>query len=282
MNNSKPKKIAYCLATEGFGGLELSLLALIKKIDQEQWQPTVYLRLTPGNQELQNQLKILGVSYFDLEASGGILEGIKPTFQNVGRYSRLHSIRHQSGLLIKAIRQVWIMRKELRLKGYDVIHFLHGWYPSLEIPMLAALCAGIPVCISDVLLRPTSILDRQWIQKILGRISTKSVTVVRAMSKKMLWELQSLCELPSSKIRVICNGIDIESFSDVRTHRVEMRRVLGLNEGDRALAIIARLSIEKGHDQKVCLQQFWKQWRLVARLLQPMLEGYQRFLQTAD
>lgn len=134
----------------------------------------------------------------------------------------------------------------LKQQGFDVIHFVHCDYPSLEIPILAAQQAGIPVRISDVQVDPRDIQDRTRARQRLAARAGRGTTHVRAMSRWMQKLLVEAFHVPSKRIHLISNGVDPEPF--VRANgRGAMRETLGIPSGRTLVAVIARLSPEKGH-----------------------------------
>ncbi len=108
---------------------------------------------------------------------------------------------------------------------------------------LAAWLVGVPVIIDHWHGFTRFNRKRRFICRLLGRVTTLSLTVSAGVKQHLLQHLQ----LAPDRIRVLYNGIDLNRCRPSRS-RQEMRTTLGLPQDVPVLAIVSRLDHwGKGH-----------------------------------
>jgi glycosyltransferase involved in cell wall biosynthesis len=115
---------------------------------------------------------------------------------------------------------------------------------------LAAKLAGVPVILHTFhghVLRgyfgPLRSKALVWIERFLARLSDRIVTVSEGQRR----ELAGYGVAPLEKITVVPLGFELESLLACESHRGELRRELGLADGDKLVGIVARLVPIKNH-----------------------------------
>lgn len=204
-----PFKILYINGTAHIGGAEVSLLALLKKIDKKRFMPLVCL---PSKGFLFDKLRALGIDVRILA---------------LGEFSRQHGV----SFLFSVLKLAALFRKE----KIDLVH-ANSIYIS-EQSLFAARLAGVP-CICHVRdLAP--VLGAGKIRSIAFRKMNKFIAISEAVKKDLTRELH----IPESKIIRIYNGVDIGEFSP-RLSGESFRSEFGLKR-EKLVGMIARFSPEK-------------------------------------
>ena len=258
------KRVAYYLVTSGFGGVESYLLTLLRHLNRSAWDPIVYFYCSDpvAEQRMRQELLSLNVPIASINEKGIPVErtsthngafapSADPTDQKNGCSKGL--VARTLGPLIPGLvkaawyygAQVQRVSRHLRLQRLEVIHFLLGWYPWLEIPTLASRLAGIPVRLLDVHFQTRELRSLGVTRICLTWLAQRSASDIRAISPTLRAELISRCWAPRGKIRVIFNGVDVHQFP--RVDRVSAREKLALAPHALVLGVIGRLSPEKGH-----------------------------------
>lgn len=84
---------------------------------------------------------------------------------------------------------------------------------------------------------------RNWLDRIIGRVSRKRIAVSRAVQNKLVEKFI----LPASKIVIVPNGFELRLPLDPIAARRFMRQQFGLAEGDMVVVMVARFVEQKGH-----------------------------------
>ncbi len=245
-----PRRIAYYLVASGFGGVEVNLLAVLRALDRRAFEPVVYFRCTdPGaDARMRAELARLQVSVLGLNEDGLPLPSEAPGISSepVGSPAR-------AGAVTTAIRSAWYSWRTtqataqvFRREAFDIIHFLHGWYPSLELPLIASRLAGIPIRISDVWLEPETTRPTHPFHRLLIRLAAAGATRVRAMYPRMRSRLASEFHIRPERITVVPNWVDADVFARA-DGAAALKAELGIPSRCRVVTVPARLSKEKGH-----------------------------------
>ena len=253
-----PRRIAYYLVTSGFGGVEQAALDILRELDRREFNPVVYLRCTRPEDDarMRTALAELNVPVKELNEDGlprpDTVSSNGDHVQPLEPVSPPASKRAAGRLMPAAWRSAWYSWNAVRAtaqvfrqEAFDAIHFLHGWYPSLELAVIASAVAKIPVRISDVYLEPESVWPQHGFHRWLIHRCARSATRVRAMYPRMRDQLVSRFRISPARIDVVTNWVDAERFAHVdgRSIRVEA----DVPEGSRVVVVPARLSEEKGH-----------------------------------
>ena len=251
------RRLAYYLVTSGFGGVELALLAILRELDRQTFEPLVYFRCTdPGaDARMRQELARLGVGVRELNADGLPLTSETPPEVQEPAGARCSTPAVQPGQSTRhsTLQSVWYSwratratAKVFRQDRLDIIHFLHGWYPSLELPVIASRLAGIPVRISDVWLEPETAWPTRRLHRSLIRLAAASATRVRAMYPSMKSRLTSEFRIRPERITVVPYWVDVEPFAQANGAG-RLRTELAIPLRCRVVTVPARLSKEKGH-----------------------------------
>ncbi|MBI4341881.1 MAG: glycosyltransferase [Candidatus Omnitrophica bacterium] len=259
------RRIAYYLVTGGFGGVEMYLLAMLRRLDRARFDPIVYFSCSDleADRRIRGELERLKVPIQPVSPEGVPLSqtlgngGSSASHALPARSRVLRSSRVKQILLARVpqgVRAAWYHAKHvrrtaeyLRRDAIDIVHVLHGHYPSLEAPLIAGRLAGIPVRIADVRLRPDSIHGLPFVRKGLVRLAATSATAVYAMSQRMANELVTQCRVARNRIHVVrLAGIDLAPFMDPSLPPLTKAQ-LGLPPRCTVVVVPARFMPQKGH-----------------------------------
>lgn len=256
------RRVAYYLITTDFGGVELYALTLLRHLDRSQFAPVVFLRCTDprADARLREGFRALGVPVRDVDADG--LPVAQDTAAPAARPATAAPVaprrapawkRLIGALTPEAAKLGWYywrrartLAAALRAERIDVIHFLHTYYPTLEIPLLASRLAGIPVRLSDVQTEPKDLAGRAGSRRLIAWLAAHCATQVRVMSRQMADGLAARYGVPTMRLTVIYSGIETNGFR-VANGAAEAKRKLGLPASVRTVVAVGRLSPEKGH-----------------------------------
>ncbi len=249
------KRVAYYLRTAGFGGVEVYLLALLRALDRSQFDPCIYFQcLDPvADERMRQELAALRVPIHELDEDGLPL---KSGTRRKWSVPLVVTLWKRPLLLVAplATRRAWYYWKQIRMTAsafraarLDLIHFLHGCYPLLEIPVLASWLAGIRIRLSDVHSEPQAIASKPLLKRSLAFGAAHTATHVRVLGGRFGQQLHEQYGLANTRVRVIESGLDPAPWTAVSDEDVAaVRRELGVPAGARLVMTVARLSPEKG------------------------------------
>ncbi|MBI3997028.1 MAG: glycosyltransferase [Candidatus Omnitrophica bacterium] len=256
-----PRQLAYVFRSSGFGGAEQIVLTMLQRLNRRDFAPRVYWYGVNAaiDARMRAEFRRLDVPVRSLDQDGVLLAEPRCGAATVADHAestpqdfhgRALRVRLPKSLALLAYyrRRVAVATERLRQERLDIIHFLHGGYPSFVIPMIASRRAGIPVRIADVLLDPRSVRDADlgWTRGALAWRAGRGMTHVRAMSRRMRRQLQRRWGMSSHRIHVISNWVDVSRFESL-DGAAQLRADLGLPSHATLVTVAARLSPEKGH-----------------------------------
>lgn len=255
-----PRQLAYVFRSSGFGGAEQIVLTMLQRLNRRDVAPRVYWYgvNTAIDERMRAEFRRLDVPVRSLDQDGVLLaeprRGAAPVADHAETPAQIPHRRvrvrlpKSLALLTYYRRRVAVAAERLRQERLDIIHFLHGGYPSFVIPMIASRRAGIPVRIADVLLDPRSVRDTDlgWTRGALAWHAGRGMTHVRAMSRRMRRQLRHQWGIPAHRIHVISNWVDVSRFEHLNG-AAQIRADLGLPSQATLVTVAARLSPEKGH-----------------------------------
>jgi glycosyltransferase involved in cell wall biosynthesis len=137
----------------------------------------------------------------------------------------------------KRLLSIW--RLYHYLKEYHV-SILHTHCPSPDFyGKIAAFLAHIPVV--------TTIHNVQGYRAIneyiLKRLTTKYVAISKTVERYAISELK----IPSTKIQIIYNAVDIDKFTKLTVNREAMLKELGITGGGKVITCVGNVAKRKGH-----------------------------------
>jgi len=124
------------------------------------------------------------------------------------------------------------------------IDILHTHCPSPDFyGKLSALIARIPLVFSTI--HNTQGYSAS-VERVLSRLTTKYVAISKTVAQYALQELK----IPSQKIEIIYNAIDVRQFTETHNQsiiRKKKRTELGIPENIQMIMTIGRITRQKGH-----------------------------------
>jgi len=218
-------KVVRIIARLNIGGPAIHTILLTARLNNEGFESTLVTGVE-GKYE-GNML--------DLAAAKGVKPIIIPQLRrNIGPI----------GGFIALFKLYRLMRREKP----DIVH-THTATAGL-LGRLAAKLAGVPVILhtfhGHVLhgyFGPLQSKALVWMERVLALLSDRIVTV----SEGQRQELAGYGIAPLEKITVVPLGFELEELLACESHRGELRRELGLTDGNKLVGIVARLVPIKNH-----------------------------------
>jgi glycosyltransferase involved in cell wall biosynthesis len=207
--HKQPAPIIHLITELDRGGAQTALYRLLAHTDRQRYAPRV-LCLYNGDKVVAQQIRQLGIPVTDLGMT---------TQWRLDAFWRLYRILRQERPSI-----------------------LHTWMFHANIPgrMLGRL-AGIPTIISSERTMGQEGRFRRWLNRLTGNLPDNIICVSQQVADFAANEIG----LPSAKLTVIRNGIDIAQFTnlpDQQTARAEF----GLPSQGRIIAAVGRPRPVKG------------------------------------
>lgn len=221
----KNKRILYVIGSLNVGGAERHVTQLAKSLKTRGWQPEVFV-LSPG-----------GPLSSTLSEAGIIIHGAQPP-DWVIRFITNARIRARVSLLFTA----GLLMKVLLLRRPAIVHF---FLPA------AYVIGGIVSLFSTV---PVKIMSRRSLNNYqskhpffakVERFLHPKMTLVCGNSQAVIEQLREE-GLPSEKLRLIYNGIDISPFYR-QYDRNKARKDIGISDEALVFVKVANLIPYKGH-----------------------------------
>jgi glycosyltransferase involved in cell wall biosynthesis len=212
-------------------GGEVYLLSVMRHLDPQRFQPIVIL---PSDGSFRQKLDSLGVENLVLEANFDRLNGPTECYSYLKqiheRAARLVDIiRHRQILLIHTnSNKVWDGAFAARLAGIHHIHVAHIEYlPSLPVYQ------RFPLQMISV-------------ATLMGELSTRTIAVSDHVARTLS------PSVPADLIRVIYNGVEIETYDRALTDtNGKLRAELGIPLDTVLITAVGRLHPDKGFDYLV-------------------------------
>jgi glycosyltransferase involved in cell wall biosynthesis len=211
MNDIRPPiRVMFVVPCFGYGGLEQVILNIVKDLDRSRFTPS-FCSLVVPEPDLFEDLKALGLQCHVIEKGDGLKPGLPL------RLSRL--FRSEKTDLVNA-------------------HDIGATIYAAPAARLARVPAFIHTDHSQILAKTKFPSVYGW---ILNSLVDFSITVSYDLEKHLI----DRYGVSPALVRTIPNGIDTARFdSGGRTE--ELRRELGIKEGDRVIGTIGRLMKQKG------------------------------------
>ena len=213
------KNSLYIVQSGKLGGAEISLLLLLKYLNRNIFNPIV---LGPANSDLDLKLKELNIEIINV---------------NLPRIKSKNPIRLVFSfiLLIFLSLKIYFIIKKL---GISIVHTVSNKRSAI-FGILAARLANIPVI--------WTVRNLQWegfIDAFLVKNSTRLIAVSDAIFS-LFNRNPDYCD----KFVKIYNAVDLADFNPELNSQRPLRNKWGLETQDFVVAMVGRLSPEKGHGE---------------------------------
>lgn len=155
-----------------------------------------------------------------------------------------------------SIGALWKLREYVKKSKIELIHS-HGKGAGMYARPLRLLCPGVRIVhtFHGIYLEQYKTGLREiycWIEHFLGYLTDQFICVSQSEREEAL----RLGFAEDKKIRVICNGVNIELFDAIQPQKLEYRNLFGFAEDDYVIVCVARLEKMKGH---LCLLRAFAQ-----------------------
>lgn len=220
----KKEKIFITIITGSLrrGGAEIQLSEILPGLDKNKYKVEIFLLSTGG--ELANGMESKGITI------------INPWFDTKGETLNI-PIRFYRYFLLKIQLLIYFIRKRP-----DIVHFFLPQSYCLAMPI--AILTGINKKIMSRLSLNNYKLDRAWmwkLEKVFHSFTTKIIVNSDFIKKQMIDNEN----VSNEKIIRIYSGVKINK-SDKKDKKV-LRRILGFDENELILIMVANLIPYKGH-----------------------------------
>ena len=193
------------------------------------------------SQVAHTALRLKTASYYVtvacLRAEGPLLEMLRKAGISVAEFRKGKTL-----LSINGLRQLLRLARFLRRGKFHVMHAYDLWANLLGVP--AARLALTPIIVSS----RRYLAEHDWytarrarILRAVYRLST--YVVVNSNSVRQL--LVERDHIPSERIHVIYNGVDVDRFT--RPRRNKARKSLSVKENSKVVVVLANMYAVKGH-----------------------------------
>jgi len=144
-----------------------------------------------------------------------------------------------------SFKAAWQLGLILRRQRVEILHS-HMFHSSLLASPVGWICR-VPVIIETP--HVAERWRKGWVKGnfFVDRLISRCLTYHIAVSKSNAQYLVQCKGIDSEKVIVIRNGCDLNHFAQDRLAPLELRKTLGINDGDLTLLVPARLEPQKGH-----------------------------------
>ncbi|MBL7196675.1 MAG: glycosyltransferase [Candidatus Omnitrophica bacterium] len=194
--------------SEIIGGGQISLLALLEKLDKELFNPIV---VCPSRGSLPEALKRLNIEIKIIE---------------------MHRLKRFS--ILNVVKSILRIRKLIREKNIDLIH--SNGSRACFYAGIAARLERIPLVWHVRIADSDGLLDR-----FLAGLSTQIIAISDAVNRRFGWMKNR-----ESKVKTIYNGIDLARFNPSLSGE-KIRKEFGLALQTPLVGTVGRLDWYKGH-----------------------------------
>jgi glycosyltransferase involved in cell wall biosynthesis len=212
-SNPRKEKILYLIPTLASGGTERQAAELVRRLDRERFEPLVVV--------------VYGLDRVPVEIP----------LQD----ARLISLRKPLGKLGALVVVFRLWRLILRERPAVVQSYLR---PADLYARIAGVLAGHRRIVTSLRTRIANFYPPFWqtAERILWRFSARIVSNSQAAAR----EAHDLLGIPSARIEIIPNGVDLERFQPNLDWRAP-RAAFGLTPSDLVFGMVARYSPVKDH-----------------------------------
>jgi glycosyltransferase involved in cell wall biosynthesis len=140
----------------------------------------------------------------------------------------------------------WRLGTELRRRPPDLVH-THLIHADLH-GQVAARLTGVPAVSSVHSSHPWYVRQPyRSAASVAGRLARRTIAISHHVGRMLI----EGGIVPPDRVRVVHYGITVEKWVSTETERRDVRRELGLGDGEVGIGIAARLFPEKGHDSLI-------------------------------
>lgn len=207
-------RVTFCLKNSGIGGTELNALRTAERLDRRRFDlEVVSLSDYPP---LRDRYEAAGIPFSTLP---------------------IRSLKSAD-----VARRGWELTRHLRERRTQVFH-AHD-HPGNILGVPWARLAGVPAVIAS----------RRWWKAARGPAHGTLGRIAFGLAHAVLTNTPAVADrtvaegVPGSKVRVVPNFLDEESFDAPEGLRDGLRAELGLESGARLVGIVAQLRAEKDHE----------------------------------
>jgi glycosyltransferase involved in cell wall biosynthesis len=203
--------IVYYVDGSTFGGVEQVLVSLLSRLDRTRWKPVLFHHPGAGVDPLVAEARRLDIKTIAVAR-----------MKNAG-----------------AILNFYPFVRALRMEKPTIFHAHLNWLLSCKFGVMAAAVARVPVVISTLhnFLLPPWRSNIYWQQRLVSA----NVHQYTAVSQAVARQLTDSFDVPSSKVKVLYNGIPLLPFD----------QLAGIKQTDGTrhpiVLTVARLDTQKGH-----------------------------------
>ncbi|MEH2526363.1 MULTISPECIES: glycosyltransferase [unclassified Bradyrhizobium] len=236
-------EIFFVIGTFEVGGTESHLLSIARSLIRRGWKVSVYV--FAGGGPLQQKFE---------ESGATVLSPRRSSLASTSFVSRMLHLARSGYMLFSTL----IRRRPA------IAHFFLPMAYLSAAPI--ALLARVPIRIMSRRSLNFYQANLWWLSSV-ERLLHKSTTAVLGNSLSVVRQLKDEEGVPSRKLGLIYNGIDIERFCSGGS-RQQTRAALGLTQATLTLIIVANLIPYKGHGDLIdalrqCQMQLPQPWHLL-------------------
>ena len=210
------RSVVHFIDTMEFGGAEQALLLLLQGLDRERWRPVLFHHDEPGLRPLLDFADAAGISRRCVEPMRGP--------------------RHVDAIPGFA--------RAVRAERPAVFHAHLNWPLACSGGILAAALSRVPAIVATVQL--FSHLPRAATIPLQRSMVTRAVSRYIAVSRAVARDVERTLHVPSTRIRVVPNGVALERFAQLPPSSASVRLDMA-GRVDRPIVLtLARLDKHKG------------------------------------
>jgi glycosyltransferase involved in cell wall biosynthesis len=165
--------------------------------------------------------------------------------------SRIHIEANNLGLLVHPIKRTWTsnLSNIVRLASlihrskYDLIHTQASFDLWLIVPALQLIKKYIPLILTKQV--GSFIIKKDFLHKWIYSRLTFTFAISTAIQKNLI----DTCPLPTDKVLLVHNGIDVERFNPEKVKPQKIRSEFQISDDEILIGMMARFSPGKGHEE---------------------------------
>ncbi len=203
----------------------------------------VVYSLYPGGLEngVVNQVNSLDLNRFNPSICCFLSDGALKERVNKG----IEIIEIQHKINPKGICFFLKLKKIFKEKGIHIVH-THNWGTCCD-GIIGARLASVPIVIHQEHGTFVATIGNKKRRILAERLILRYVDQVMSISEDLKKKMVEILSIPTEKINVIVNGVDVEKFNFSMERRQKKRRELGIGDDELVIGTIGRLEPVKNH-----------------------------------